>query len=287
MKSILYLFLLGILTQPIPTPVKTVDLKSALENGHLQMEVIGNGLSTHYLKPISIDLQNTGVEPINIKIPIGQIFHAKDSSIQDVIVTQETLIALRAGERTQQDVYAMCIEQQLSGNNDSINYSLGDLANGEVLELVDLIRQRKDFNIVGQYALWCLIDEGELGMISGIDSNSVTFYRDFVAEKRNILVPEFDPQDYQTNYEDASLIKRSAKGSFKYKFSKVSHVTIALFDESGIVVRELYNNPQESSGHHELDFEFDMEVYRDEVYYVRLIQDDEVQIEFKMATNRG
>lgn len=287
MKSMFLLFLFGTILTFSEAIVPTIDLDKAIESNQIKMQVNGNPESTHYLKPVLLSLENTSKETLKIRIPAGLTFIAQDSTIQDVIVTEETLIALEPGKEATQALYAMCIEPSNSGNNEGIAYSLGPMASKDLVELAEVIDQRKDHNIIGQNAIWALVEEPDLGMISGIDTTAVAFYRYHVAGVRNIPVPEFDPDDYQTNYHDPGLIQRSAKGNFKYRFSKTSHVSIALFDEQGIVVRELYDNPEEAPGQHELSFEFDMEVYQDDVYYVRLIQDDQVQIEFKMASNRG
>ena len=45
---------------------------------------------------------------------------------------------------------------------------------------------------------------------------------------------------------------------------------------------ELYNNPQQQPGNETLQFAFDMEVYRDKIYYVRMIVDGEIKINLTM-----
>ena len=63
---------------------------------------------------------------------------------------------------------------------------------------------------------------------------------------------------------------------------KTSAVTIGLFNEDNIIVRELLNKPQTPRGEHKLNFEFDMAAYTDPVYFVRLIIDGEIKLSFKL-----
>ena len=157
----------------------------------------------------------------------------------------------------------------------------------EVQTMLLEIEKRKDFNTLGQYAVWTITDGDHLNNISGFDMDEALHLKTFVANLIGVPVPEYDPDNYLTNYEDNGLIERAVKSRFKFYFSEESAVTIAMFDENDIVVRELYNNPNQAAGTHYFEFEYDVEVYTDKAYYVRLIRDEEIKVSMKMEPRQG
>lgn len=288
MKRIALLFSLALFISftSIPTE-KTIDLRTALEAKNVTFEVVGNQESTHYMQPVKIAITNTSNELLTIRIPNGQLFKTTSEDVQDVIITREELIALGPGQKQTLPLYAMCVQQNKSGANDFESYELGEMATGNLAKLSQEIEKRKDFNTLGQYAVWTLTDGDHLNNISGFDREEALYLKTFVAGLMGVPVPEYDPDDYLTNYENPGLIQRAVKSRFKFRFSEESAVTIAMFDEDNIVVRELYNNPNEPAGEHYLEFEYDVEVYTDKAYYVRLIRDEEIKVSMKMEPRQG
>lgn len=268
-----------------PTIISTYDFLDALEKNLINSEVIGNEDSPHYMQPVIITLSNTTNTSIKVTIPNGQTFTS--DSVQDLIITREELIALAPKESKTLPLYAMCTQQYESGTNALETYEPGSIATGHLADLAQEIEIRKDFNTLGQYSIWAITDNSDLNTISGFDEEEALYLKTFAADLLNVPVPEYDEDDYLTNYNDNGLITRSATGKFKFYFSSESAVTIAMFDENDIVVRELYNNPTTPKGNHDLEFKFDMEVYRDKIYYVRLIKDGEIKINMTMKPREG
>ena len=282
---ILVLAVLSIAATRKPSVEPTFDLNDALEKGYVDVAITGNPESSHYLKPIIIELQNLRSEPITIRIPNGLQFHAPD--VQDVIVTKEEMIALAPNEKTTRDIYAMCTEQSLSASNSDSNFKVGDIATGDLAKLTSEIQKSTIYNTLGQYAIWTLTDEQHLNTISGFDMEAATELKTFVAELLEVPVPEYDPDDYLTNFHDDGLIQRAIKSRFRYRSLGGAKITIAMFDDEDRLVRELYNNPFVSGGEHEFEFQFDAEVYRNKAYFIRMIVDDEIKINMKMEPRNG
>jgi hypothetical protein len=277
--------LFSVAENPTTTSISEYQFLDALEKKVLISKVLGNPDSPHYVQPIQITLTNTLDTAVKVTIPNGQTFTSNE--VQDVIVTQEELIALGPKESKTVPLYAMCMQQYESGSNELVSYTPGTIAQGNLATLAKEIEERKDFNTLGQYAVWVLTDENQLNNISGFDEEEALYLKTYTANLLDVPVPENDPDDYLTNYNDTGLITRSATGNFKFYFSSESAVTIAMFDENNIVVRELYNNPNTPKGKHDLEFKFDVEVYQDKVYYVRLIKDGEIQINMTMKPRNG
>ncbi len=275
-----FIISLGIAQNPAVNNV--YDLASAIENNWLHLEVTGYENSTHYTKPIIATLTNTTKNPLRISIGNGQIFRAEDTTVQDIVIVKEELIAIKANETKKVPLYGMCIESSNSGNNLETQFHLDGMAEEKLQKLTQEIEKRKDFTTLGQYAVWALTDDNDLNTISGFDEAEALHLRTFVANLLGVPVPLLDPYDYATNYHNDGLIKRAAESKFKFTFSEDSAVSIAMFDENNLVVRELYNNPNVKTGYHELAFKFDVSLYQNKAYFVRMIVDGEIKINMKM-----
>jgi hypothetical protein len=287
-KIIILVFaVISIATTKTLSEEPTIDLQTALEKGYITTTINGNPDSPHYAQPIILHLKNLKQQPLSIRIPNGLQLHSDSTDVQDLIVTQEELIALRPKEVIERPLYAMCTEQIKSASNENSKFSIGNVAIGDLAKLATEIERGKIYNTLGQYAIWTLTDDEHLNSISGFDMEEATRIKTFVANLLDVPVPEYDPNDYLTNYVNDGLIKRAATGKFRFRFISESAVTIAMFDEEDRVVRELYNDPNVAAGEHEMEFKFDVDVYQDKVYFVRMIVDGEIKINMKMEPRQG
>jgi hypothetical protein len=242
----------------------------------------GNSESPHYYQPLSISLINLTDESLVIKVPVGQTFVSSSTDHQDVIVTKEEMITLSRKGSEEKVLFGMCIQQSNAAPDENETYNLGKITSGNLLELCTEIQSRKAFHSIGQNAIWALTDHNELNDINGYDKKEATHLKTFVAGLLEVPVPDYPKDDYYTENNDPSLIKRRVGGRFKYRCSKTSSVTIGMFDDQGIIVRELYSNPKAAPGERILNYEFDAEVHTDEVYYIRMIVDGQIKINFEM-----
>lgn len=266
--------------------VKTISLEEAITKKTVTMEAVGNPESTHYQQPIMLRLKNETDVSVSIDVANGLQFLADSEDVQDLIIVQEELITLHAGEEKSIPLNAMCIESSNSASNESTRYTLGPRAKGDLASLCKKIEKEDFHNSVGQHAVWALIDGTDLNDIIGFDEAKATELKTYVAELRGIPVPEYRP-DQLESYQRSTKVNRSTKGYFDYTFSKSRAITIALFDSENRLIREIYNNPQEAPEQHRVDFAFNMEMDRTQTYYVRLLADGKIEMTLTMKGREG
>jgi len=288
MKNLLILFVIFItLSSSKPTSIGiTYDLKTAIEKKLVACELTGNTDSPHYYQPLQINIKNLTDKSLQIKIPNGQKISSDSLKIQDLIITQEELIALRPKEKESKPLFAMCIQQFKSASNNETTYHLGKQTSDNLKKLTEEIEKNKSHNTLGQYSIWALTNDFPIEEIGGFDEEEAFQYQNFMADLLDITLPTNISESYKTYYSQTKTLKRSVKGMFKYKFHKQSNVTIGLFNEQDIIVRELYSNPTEKAGEHLFNYAFDTNTYEDPVYFIRLIINGEIKIDFKMEPRR-
>lgn len=278
--SILFIFL----GNKSPEPPQTISLQEAFDLKLIHLDVKGNASSPHYAEPIKLSVKNLKNAPFILNIPNGQRFLSQDSAVQDMIVVKSEQLALAPGYEKSIVLNAMCTQHQNSGPKENEIYKLGPMAESQLLQVSKKIQEIEAYNTIGQYAVWAISNDFGIDQIAGFNEAEAGEMQQFVAKITGKKIPEKDTTDYLTNYNRPTLIKRTIGGKFEYGLLKTSAVTIGLFNEQNIIVRELLNNPSAARGDHKLKFEFDMEAYTDPVYFVRLIIDGEIKMSYRMES---
>ena len=261
---------------------KIYEIEKAIESGKITTVINGFSGSPHYSQPAKILITNNTSEQIGIRIRNGQNLISYPSNVQDLIVVKNELIILKANEKKEITLNAMCTQRQNSGPNKTSVYKLGEIAKGPMKALTTEIEKRKDYNTLGQYSVWAISNGRNLGTIAGYDEETASHYQTFLSDLTGKPIPERDINDYMTNYNAPLIMKRTIGGSFEYGLSKESAVTIGLFDTNSIIVRELLNKPKTPKGNHSMNFEFDATAFNDDTYYVRLIIDGRIKLGYTM-----
>lgn len=253
----------------------------AVKKGLISVSFKGNSNSTHYTTPLSGTFTNLKNKEITIKIENGRTFIAKDSSYQNLVITEERLLVLKAEQKKTLIFHAMCIESSDRSPNDNVLYALGPMANEKLCKMTQFIGQNKYFNSSGQHAVWVFACNKPLEDIVGMDETGTDNIIKKAAEISGKPVPKKPAADDYIHNLRSTNMKRTIEGFVEYEFSTTENVSIAMFDKNNIVVRELYHNSAEKPGPHKQKFQFDGTVYKDKFYYIRLIVDDKVFYERK------
>ena len=287
MKKLLVLFIaITILSGSKPVN-NTYDLKTAIDKKLVTCKFNGNLESPHYYQPLVIDITNLTNKEITIRIPNGQKFITDTTDTQDVIITQEELIALSPKKKVVKPLFSMCIQEYKSASYEGTTFKLGEIASGNLKKLTQEIEKTKSFNTIGQYSVWAITDDFPLDEIDGFDEKEGVHYQNYMAKLLNVPVPSVQPEKYKTYYETTKTLTRSVVGKFKYDIHNQSNITIGLFNEQDIIVRELYNNPKQETGEHLFNYAFDLTSYQDPRYYIRLIIDGTIKVSLKMEPRKS
>ncbi len=287
MKKLLVLFItITILSGSKPIS-NTYNLKTAIDKNLVACKFRGNFESPHYYQPLIIDITNLTNKEIIIRIPNGQKFITDSTDTQDLIITQEELIALSPKKKEVKPLFSMCIQEYKSASHEGTTFKLGTLATGNLSKLTKEIEKTKSFNTIGQYSVWAITDDFSLDEIDGFNEKEANHYQNYMATLLNVPVPSKQKNSYKDYYETTKIYKSSIVGKFKYNIHDQSNITIGLFNEQNIIVRELYNNPTQKAGEHLFNYAFDLTTYQDPRYYIRLIIDGNIQVSLKMEPRRS
>lgn len=277
MKSIMLCFILLSLKIAYPT-----DILTLINQGTIKVSAGGIENSVHYYKPLYVSISNTITNTIKIEIPAGFIFHPTDSSYQSIVITDQLFAVLNAGQTQTFELFGMCIEPSDRAPHKGIIYAPGLMGDEKLVKLAEYISEKQYFSSTGQAAVWALVQDDDLESITGFDSteviNLVAFMHDLTGKP---IPPKPSIDDYERNL-SSQAIKVRVGGELEFDLPRRQMVTWSLFNENGILVRELYNGPL-GPGEDMLTFQYDATVYKDPVYYLKLVVDGEIIVEQRIG----
>lgn len=253
----------------------TYTIQEAIDHHLIDVAISGNDNSTHYLKPITFELTNKTMIDLEISIDRGLTLISIDTAFQNFMIMQEELLTLQAHDIKTLPVYAMCIRKNKASPGNTTNFKLGGFAQDKLLAVSKYVSENNHFNTLGQYAVWAISDNYPIRNISGFDTTAARQLRETVAHITGKPVPQFVPGDYEMDYYEP-VISMQIYGSFGFIIPEPTDVVVAMFNAEGIVVRELFNKKDIYPGNYEYEYSFDGTVYTEDLYYLKMIMNEQV-----------
>ena len=232
---IVFQFLLSVFTFG-----KTMTLQEAMAQKSVfptiirQINPAGDGRNFH------LSLKNLTKEPLNIIVPVGFVFKAVDSTVQDFIHLENKELNVAALATSTLFVKANCIRASRRCPSDGAAFLATTLASPNLLALTSFAWQQKLYNQDAmQSALWAVSDGYDL---VGISSPELV---KFVANRLGKPIP-----DYTVRYEHREIPDQTAalsltpleiKATFQYTLPTDLQVKLDLVDAAGKSVLSEYN----------------------------------------------
>ena len=283
--SLIILFCFGFIK---PEENKPINLKDAVAQKLVQTTIEYAQNATHYGKSISIMVFNISKNPISVAIPNGELFEPTDPEYQNMVVTDDAIFVLKAGEAKRMDIYAMCTEPQDRGAQKGVTYKLSNTPDSKLKTLTQKLHELKALETEGQYAVWALMDKNRgLETVYGSDTTLAANLRTFLSALTGKKLP--DPSlmtNYASNYySPPSISKETIRGNFDFNYSNPKNICVGMFNTSGTLVRELYREANVKPGFKKINFEFDSQTYTDDVYNFYLIADGKIDLKIQIKPN--
>jgi len=149
-------------TTPTPTPTNCIPIKQALAQGLVRLTLSGNG-QLFFRKPLHYKIENLTAKAIIICFPIGLIANPSGAEAQSLMLVKEVIVDLAAGQILEDDLPAFCINEHKPAPTADVEYQLGAMAKGKLLDLANAIAAQSAQERWGaQLAVWAITDQYNL-----------------------------------------------------------------------------------------------------------------------------
>jgi len=163
-------------SSPTPTHNGSITVKEAVNRGLIRLTLTANG-ELFYHSPLHYLVENLTSNPLQIEFPVGQLFIPDDIAYQAFVLANTVNLGLNLGQVLPNQIVAVDLNlapnQSVEGNlpvfctNESrhspsagITYTLGKMAQGDLLKLAQVIESQSAQGHLGaQLAVWALTDK--------------------------------------------------------------------------------------------------------------------------------
>ena len=210
-----------------------ISLKQALDESKIAVQVRGAGGFSD--KCIQILVKNLTAQAVSLEILPGQVFVSEDTTKQDLMATSPAYVALGPGQSKGRSVYGMCIQSGSMSPAKGERFTLGDMAEGDLLGLAERIAEGGYQNSTAQSAVWTVANREPVQNIFGEDTAMVRDIATYVSEATGIPINEFvlTPRVHHI-----TEINTSLEALIPHK---LNHAKLVLTDEDGGIVRRYFD----------------------------------------------
>ncbi|GAB4428456.1 MAG: hypothetical protein OHK0039_46940 [Bacteroidia bacterium] len=245
-----------------------LTLAEALARQAVEIIVRGNG--GFHGPCITIAIRPTGNEPLAVAIPAGHIFDSEDSTVQNLMVTHQEVIALTPGASKRATLQTMCTQSYNTSPGRGERFRAGQMADGLLLRLAQVIDSAGYQNSTAQSAVWSVANREPVSNIYASDVEIVRQLAPVVSEATGTPLTDFiyEPRPHQITSISTSiecLIPRNLRQAH-----------LALYSADGTEIRRYFEGRRIERGfmqwrvgaYHTLGDSAEL--------YLRLVEDGEV-----------
>jgi hypothetical protein len=261
--------------------VSALSIEDAAKKGLIKLIIKGKGGYTGDV--IEMKIQNTSNQTVNLKVEVGRRLDSKDNNQQDILVTKPEEFFVYSKQQKIVDVYGMCCQAHNSCPEKNSAYSIGKLADTNLIKLAGFIDKNKYYtNFSAQQAVWVLSDNNSLASISGGNKDDITNLRNYVSKITGKIIPPYDITYRQESDRDVQGRANKIEGVFEYMVPMNGSVTIGIYDEQGRLVQMLIQNVTHEKGLCKLYYVFRTRNLTPGTYYARMDMDGMLEKEMKI-----
>lgn len=253
-------------------------LMEAVEKGLVEITAEGEG--GHVGRCLKLKIKNLHRKKIDIQIPAGLIFNSNDEGHQDLMTTEEKVLALEVDKKRITKMYAACIQAPKGSPRMGSGFNMSMLAAGHLLQVAEFLSKEKLYkNAAAQYAVWAASDNKR---VENIDHPKLAnFVADLLGKSRPeyVVVQKTTSLPGEPAYREAPSI---LKGRWQFKTEEDKIMTFGLYTLDGKLKHAFFKNKKKIKGLHKFGFTFKVFNMPQGEYYIRLMSGGEIVEEMKV-----
>ena len=216
-----------------------VTLKQAFDRKLITAKsVCSGGLELDY------NVTNLIKDSLSITIPAGWRFDsdAGKNDYQDILITHDEILVLRSKETKIFHIAGFCCEATKGGPQKGAKYTLGKLADSNLVALARYLKVHEVDENTQQYSVWAISDNKETANITSNNDSIASLLRSFVSGVKG------EPQPWYTLLKRANVSQSGTvndlpirfKATFNYVVAKTCYSYCYIIDEKGNKVSEIF-----------------------------------------------
>ena len=245
----------------------TLNIQQALLKKRISVAARGNGgLGDNSARLI---IKNLISADLNIQVPAGLMLHSEDQGAQDLIILEESIFMVKGRAVSGFDMFGACTQASNYAPKKEEKYMLGEMAQDELIRIVQIVNENNLQSSVGQAAVWAFTDG------SNIDN---VFHPDYVDASWDLanIIAVYRQENPPTREEiraaprPTQRIVFSARADMVYHAPRDMKAELALYDSAGNMMRQYFPLKSLFGGVHIYTIGVNNILDQETAFYVRL-----------------
>jgi hypothetical protein len=203
-------------------------------------------------------LSNPTADTSYVRIEPGRTLGSLDTTVQDILITREEILALAPGEKRELSIYGFC-SQALNASPDSAeSFNIGKMADSSVVVLAEFLDERNNEfpEDAIQKAVWCLTDDHDIMEIYSEDLASIADLRNFVAKLKGADSFTLKVEDTPRNVNRFTYLTKTISGELDLFIPTDCIVDIYIRDNEGRSYDSFRKKTPYKAGTYKYSFKF-------------------------------
>ena len=204
---------------------------------------------------MSLSLRNLTHQELEVELDEGFFLKPTDPQYQRMLLVQKIKIKLKPDQRYSQPIYAFCTQASNSGPSSKQKYALDKRAEGALLDLANIIADKKYFNSAAQDAVWSFTDGSSILNISSTNTQIENELQSFVARRKKVNLEELKRQPKQDTWVSNLYLGKKIDRNIPFSIDSSAVVSVGYYESDGQEVRNLIHQIVFQPGSHSFRYD--------------------------------
>ncbi len=253
----------------------TISMQDAIQNKLIALTAKSAGGFTG--ECILFTLQNKSSQNLLLHLEAGRFMLPSDSTRQRMIITREQFITVKPNSTETAKSYAMCTQMHKSSPAQKTTFTMGNMADGILLKLVEIISRNNFQTMAAQSSVWAVSDNNDITDVYSNNQQEMITLRQFVKKSRPATANNV--QEYtgffkiKNDISDSTYLKYSSgkiEGAIQIELKEDAQLYLTLYSENGTLTKSCFQNKLYKKGTSTIKYEFDYYTVPNGNYHLKL-----------------
>jgi hypothetical protein len=266
MKAAKYILILSVIMLPFKAALADdpITVKTAVELKMIKLSAHGASpdsaapysYSGHVGKCIELVYTNLTNKNLTLMLETGRKFECDSDRTQDLMISHSHIFVLNAKQKATHTTYAFCVSPSKGSPGPKSTFKIKEMADGYLLQLVQLIERKNYQNSGGQSAIWAIINKSDSNIVSGgSDPVQRKAMKRFVAyAKRGLTITDAMLFEDEENIPVINKTEYYITGEIKWEMAKKGIASLCVYDEQGNYLTDIFVQKEYNEGNQSCNF---------------------------------
>lgn len=213
---------------------------------------------------ILFSIANKTAEDILVHLEAGRFMMPSDTTRQRMIITKDRFITLHKNTTDTVKSYAMCTQMQNAAPLWDMVFKIGNMAEGELLELVQIISENNFQTMTAQSAVWAITDKNDITDVYSNDIDQMQLLRETLAKLKardqyNFITSYTGFLKIRNGISDSTFLNYKpdkVEGAIQFDLTEDTKMSLVLYTEKGEIAKTCFRNRQYNAGLITITYDF-------------------------------